>query len=166
MKHAAPMVALLLASGLAQAHTQARGTHISCDVGSKYSVSTHRRAFLFTQENKQPTEIGIGGGRLFIDGREETLTAADHQRLRQLETESQLLIPEVKRVVVEAVDIAFTALTEVARGLSNNPSATVSSLESAHRSVRREMSADPLAVFSEDAMSGMVKKKYSSMATE
>jgi hypothetical protein len=157
MKFAALSAALLLASGSVQAHSERHERHTGCDVDSRYSVDTYRRAFLFTDEDGNPTEIGIGGGRLFIDGKEATLTAADHARLRQMETEMQLLVPEMRKVAVEAVDIAFTALTEVARGLSNNPEDTVSRLESSHRRVRSEMTEKPLSVFNDEAMGDIVK---------
>lgn len=157
MKRAILPVALLLASGFAQAHSDTKGVHFSCDIGSRYSVDSYRRAFLFSQEQAKPAEVGIGGGRLFIDGKEASLSPADQQRMRQLDMEMQQLLPEVQRVTIEAVDIAFTALTEVARALSSTPQVTVSSLENAHQRVRREMSAKPLVVFNEDAMGGIIK---------
>jgi len=157
MKYAALAAALLLATSSAQARPDSNVRHEGCDIRSDYSVQTYRRAFLFTHDSRTPSEIGIGGGRLFIDGREVALTEADHQRLRQMEREMHLLVPEMRKVAVEAVDIAFTALTEVARGLSNDPQATVSRLESAHKRIRGEMNAKPLSVFNEDAMAGVIK---------
>lgn len=156
MKYAGLTLALLLASGAVQARSSHNG-HVSCDIGSGYAIDTYRRAFLFNQPGGQPAEIGIGGGRLFIDGKEQTLSPADHQRVRQLELEMQQMVPEVQKVTTEAVEIAFTALTEVARGLASDPQATVSSLESAHERVRAEMLAKPLAVFDKDAMADVVK---------
>ena len=155
MKYAGLTIALMLASGAAPAHAT-RDRHVSCDIGSAYAIDTYRKAFLFNQPGRQPAQIGIGGGRLFIDGKEQVLSAADHQRLRQLEMELQQMVPEVKQVTLEAVEIAFTALTEVARGLSSDPQATVSRLESAHQRVRAEMVAKPLAVFDRDAIAGVV----------
>lgn len=164
------VVAMLLASAAAQAdvndvakgatvHRDHRDVHIDmkCEIGSQYSVRPYRSAFLFERANGSPTEIGIGGGRLFIDGKEQTLDAPDHQRLTRMETEMRLLVPEMQKVIFEAVDIAFTALTEVARGLSSNPQETISSLEVAHRRVLGEMRSRPLAAFNEDAMVHIVK---------
>ncbi|MEO7251654.1 MAG: DUF2884 family protein [Arenimonas sp.] len=156
MKSVSLTIALMLASGGVHAHSS-RDNHVGCDIRSAYVIDTYRRAFLFNQPGRRPAEIGIGGGRLFIDGKEQTLSAADHQRLRQLELEMQQMVPEVKQVTLEAVEIAFTALTEVARGLSSDPQATVSSLESARQRVRTEMVARPLAVFDHDAMADVVK---------
>lgn len=157
MKRSILTAALLLASLSAEAHPDRPGRGDSCNVSSGYSVDTYRRAFLFKREDGKPGEIGIGGGRLFIDGREQKLSAADHERLRRLEGEMTALVPQIREIAIEAVDIAFAALTEVARGLSSSPRETVASLESAHRKVRSEMSAKPLSAFDEDAMASVVK---------
>jgi len=157
MKYAALAATLLLASSSVQAQRDKHDGRNSCDVSSRYSVSTHQRAFMFTQDDRKPAEIGIGGGRIFIDGGEAKLSAADHQRVRQLEAEMHDLIPEVRRVTAEAVEIAFAALSEVARGLASDPQATIARLESAHQRVRREISAQPLTAFNDDAMEAVIK---------
>lgn len=166
MNRAALTTALLLATGLVQAHSTDKDSHSSCDVSSDYSVSTYRSAFVFSQEKRKPAEIGIGGGRLFIDGKEATLTAADHARLREMEGEMKLLIPEVREVTTEAVDIAFTALTEVARALASNPKATVAKLETEHARVLREINEKPLALFNDDAMEDVVEPIISEYVPE
>jgi prefoldin subunit 5 len=157
MKRAALATVLLLASSLAQAHANENDKHLSCEISSDYSVSSYRNAYVFTQDQGKPAEIGIGGGRLFLDGKEATLSDADHQRLRQMEAEMKALMPEVQQITVEAIDIAFTALTEVARGLASDPHKTVSKLESAHARVLKEMSDKPLALFNDDAMGDVVE---------
>ena len=163
MKHAAFAVALLpaallLASPPARADDSNRHQHIDhqCDVHSDWGVAMHRRAFVFTHKEHQPAEVGIGGGRLFIDGREQTLSAADHARLSRLEAEMQALVPQLREVVVQAVDIAFTALAEVARGLASDPQHTVADLQSAQQRVRAQMNARPLTALDGDAIAGVV----------
>lgn len=157
MNRAALTTALLLASGLVHANSGQDGKHVGCDVSSDYAVSTSRSAFLFTKEKGKPARVGLGGGRLFIDGKEATLTAADQARVVEMEGEMQKLVPEVKQVTVEAVDIAFTALVEVARALASNPKATVSELEKDHRRVLGEINANPLAMFNDEAMEDMIE---------
>jgi hypothetical protein len=166
MKHAMLFSTLMLASAGVQAHPDDHGRHLSCEVGTQYSVRPYRQAFVFRQDKGKPGEVGIGGGRLFIDGREARLTAADHERLRRFEAEGHQLLPQVQQITVEAVDIAFTALTEVARALASDPKATVASLEAAHRRVRAEMGARPLAVFDDDAMGDVVKPLVSEYVPE
>ncbi len=150
-------LALAGAASAASAHDPGQDNqHLGCNVGSDYSVRPVRRAFVFRQD-ALPHEIGIGGGRLFIDGREVVVSDADHARLREMEGELHALAPEVQQVATEAVDIAFTALTEVARELSADPGQTVASLEASHRQVMARMRSTPMALFDEDAMADVVQ---------
>lgn len=153
MKLAALAAALMLASLPVAAHDGSRvGHETHCDVHTDWSVKNHRLAFVFTREGGGPEEVGIGGGRLFIDGREQKLSAADHARLARMEAEMHALLPQVRTVVVEAVDIAFTALAEVARGLASDPSHTVSELETARRRLRSQLQERPLSAMDGDAI--------------
>lgn len=154
---AATVAVVAAASGPAQARSHPRNDrHIGCDVDSDYSVRPYRRAFLFTREG-EPREVGIGGGRLFVDGREVAVSAADRARLAGMESEMRALVPEMRHVATEAVDIAFDALTEVARGLSGDPGQTVARLEASHRQMRARMTRSDLALLNEDAMGDVVR---------
>lgn len=133
------------------------GVHVGCNVRSDYSVGMHRLAFVFSRDSGSPAEIGLGGGRLFIDGREQALSQSDHRRLGQMEAEMHRLVPEAEKITTEAIEIAFTALSEVARGLSSDPGRTVATLDAAHQRMRREMSSRPLAIFNDDAMGDVIK---------
>ena len=158
MKFQFSAVALLLASGAVHANTDRMNVQTnSCDVHSQYSVAPYRNAFLFTQADGKPAEIGIGGGRLFIDGKEATLVAADSERLRKMEAEMHALVPEVEKVTLEAIDIAFTALVEVARALSSTPDETVASLQASQRRLRGELRGKPLIIFNDDAIEGVIE---------
>ena len=157
MKAALIALALLLAAGAAQAHSTHDGVRLGCDVQSDYSVRPYRSAFLFSREGDHPSEVGIGGGRLFIDGKEITLGTADQARLRDMEAEMKVLAPEIEKVTLEAIEIAFTALTEVARGLSSTPDETVAGLERSHRQMMAEIRSKPMGVFNEDAMGGVIE---------
>lgn len=156
MKLQLSTIALLLASSAVQAHTDRTDIHTGCDVHSQYAVAPYRDAFLFTRDDGKPGEIGIGGGRLFIDGKEVTLADADHERLRRMEAEMHALVPEVEKISLEAIDIAFTALVEVARGLSNTPDKTIANLQDAQRRLRGELRGKPLVVFNDHAIEGII----------
>ena len=149
-------VALLLAGSPAAAHETSRVHNQSCDVHSDWSISTHRLAFVFTQKDHAPAEVGIGGGRLFIDAHEQKLSAADHARLARLEAEMHALVPQLREVVVQATDIAFTALTEVARGLASDPKTAVADLQVAQKRVHAEMEARPLTALDGDAIGRVI----------
>ena len=152
MKPAAIALALALAfaGAPAMAHSNINGH--KCDVHSDWSVRPHRLAFVFSQEGHQPGEVGIGGGRLFIDGREQKVSAADHARLSRMEAEMHAMLPQLREVAVQAVDIAFTALTEVARGLASDPQRSVADLEKARARVRAQMEGKPLSALDGDAI--------------
>lgn len=157
MKSALIPLALMLAAGTAQARSTHEGVHLGCDVHSDYSVRPYRSAFLFSREGAQASEVGIGGGRLFIDGKEIQLGAPDQARLLDMETEMKALAPEIEKVTIEAIEIAFTALTEVARGLSSNPDETVAGLERSHKKMMAEVRSKPMGAFNEDAMAGVIE---------
>ncbi|CAN5144848.1 YggN family protein [soil metagenome] len=151
----------LAVAGPAAASVTVQDSHrgnvrLDCDIGTNYNVRMARRAFVFSQDQARH-EIGIGGGRLFIDGHEVTISDSDHVRIAQMEREMHDLVPEVQKVAIEAVDIAFTALTEVARELSADPGQTVSTLEASHRRALAKMRQTPLAMFDKDAMRDVVE---------
>jgi len=157
MKPALTVLALatLFASAQASAHLNVNGHQ--CDVGSDWNVRMQRRAFIFSRDSHQPAEIGIGGGRLFIDGREQKLSEADHARLSRFEREMTETLPVLHDIVVEAVDIAFSALTEVARGLASDPKQAVADLQSARVRVRAEMQDKPLLAFDGNAIGKVIE---------
>jgi len=138
------------------AHEMEVHTH-SCNVDTDWSVRMHRRAFVFSREGHDPAEVGIGGGRLFIDGKEQQLSAADHARVSRIEKEMTDSLPLMHDIVVESVDIAFYALTEVARGLATDPKAAMADLQRAQVRVRAEMQNKPLAAFDGDAIGGIIE---------
>ena len=149
-------IALLLAAGQAAAHDR-EGVHVGCNAGSDWSVSSYRSAFLFTRDASPGREVGIGGGRLFVDGREVTLGSEDQRRIAGLESELRELAPELHDIGREAVDIAFTALVEVARGLSSTPNETIADLQQSRRRALADIDRDPLALFNGDAMAGIIE---------
>jgi hypothetical protein len=138
----------LLAAGAVQAHDT--GKNVGCDINSDYSFSTHGQAFVFEQKEAAPHHIALGGGKLFVDGREADLSEADRARLRQFEGEIRALLPEVQQVSREAIDIAFTALVEVAQTLSSKPAESVKKLKQAQALAQKELQGSPQRLFGRD----------------
>jgi len=150
-------LALLLAAGQSAAHDRTN-VHLGCDVGSDWSVAPYRSAYLFTRgEGSARTEVGLGGGRLFVDGKEVTLADADRTRIAGIEAELHALEPELRQVGREAVDIAFTALVEVARGLSSTPDRTIADLQQGRVRALADIDRQPMGVFNGDAIEGIVE---------
>ncbi len=98
------------------------GVNLNCEAQSPYQVSMSGQAFVFENNAGRNTHLVLGGGKLFINGKQATLTAADQQRVDAFETELRLLVPEARKVVSEAVSIAFDALSEVSITLSGDES--------------------------------------------
>jgi hypothetical protein len=156
MKRAALSLLLLAAlSGAAQAHDK----HVSCDVHSNYDLRLHGKAFVFTRDDGPAQHVAIGGGRLFVDGKEVTLSLEDRARVRRYESELNRLVPEAQHVVREATDIAFTALIEVARGFSQDGSnqQSLARLETARKQVHADLAAHPPILFDEDVGERVIK---------
>jgi hypothetical protein len=138
------MLALVLAP-LAQAKD------LECQVHSDYDLRMHGQAFVFTRNDGAARRVVIGGGHLYVNGREVVLNAADQQRVNAYETELRRLLPEARQVAIDGTDIAFTALAEVARGFADKgDDSMVGELEQAHRNLRAQLDRDPAFIFNGD----------------
>jgi len=116
MKRTLMVAALLFASASTFAGVDA------CDMDSDYDVALSPDAITFSRDEGSPRQVVMHDGHLQVDGREAELGSADRERVRQFEHDARALVPEVRAIALEAVQIAFTAMTEVARGLApDNP---------------------------------------------
>jgi hypothetical protein len=165
MKYSALALALLLACQPVAAKVVVNGDH-KCDIVSDYAVRMHRRAFVFARSEHVPAEVGIGGGRLFVDGKEAKLSEADRARVLRLEREMNALVPELREIVVSAVDIAFDALVEVARGLATEPGDTIAQLQRAQKKLHAELDARPLGALNGDAIGDTIAPVMSEFVPE
>src|SRR5687768_1865388 len=119
MKRLAALILLSAMAAGAQAHDDDHDG-VQCDVHSDYSMRMHGQAYVFTRDDGPGKHVAIGGGRLFVDGKEVALTRADRERVQRFESELDRMVPRAHEVVLEATDIAFSALTEVARGFAGD----------------------------------------------
>jgi hypothetical protein len=151
MKRAILATLLLAASaGLAQAHPHSDHT-VTCDMRSDYDLRLHGQAFVFTRDDGPAKHVAIGGGRLFVDGKEIALSLEDRARVRRYEAELGHVVPEAQGLAREAIDIAFTALTEVARGFAQDGGDTaLARLETARRRVHADLANGPALLFNDD----------------
>lgn len=116
------MTRTLLLAALVLAATPALAKVHACDMDSDYDVSLSADAITFTREQGSPREVVMRQGRLSVNGVEVALDAADRERVRIFEHDARALVPEVRAIALDAVEIAFAAMTEVARGLApDNP---------------------------------------------
>ncbi|MCQ4164016.1 DUF2884 family protein [Tahibacter harae] len=117
------MKRLLLAATLAFTFATGAqaGNHnlASCGLDSKYDVSLDGSGLQFTREDGKPARIVMNKGSLRIDGREVSLGEADRDRIAEYEATVRALIPQAKGIARDAVDIAYTAVSEVAAAFSS-----------------------------------------------
>jgi hypothetical protein len=143
-------LAVLFALSLGAAFT-AHAENLKCSFESDYSFSQQGRTLIFSKDSAPGKRIMIQDGRMVIDGKELTLGNEDKARVTEFENETRLLIPQVKEVTSEAIDIAFTALIEVSRGFNgeqNNP--TVKKLQNAQVVLRDSINKNPELIINND----------------
>jgi hypothetical protein len=131
------LVALLAAFA---APTYAHDRHdreLSCDLHSEYSLSFGPEALRFERDNGQ-RRIELRQGALLVDGRAVTLTPADREKLLKFEQEVRAMMPEVRAIALEALEIAYTAVAHVLRAFDDNGSAerSIARLEAEHKAAR------------------------------
>jgi len=116
----------------------AKDRNLQCDVNSDYDLSITPKSVILTRESGKtgtPKAIVMRQGRLFIDDRWVTLTPEDSKRIAQYEQEMRDTMPLAQQIGRDAADIAFTALGEVAAGLSSDPKRTRAQLDKARKDI-------------------------------
>jgi Protein of unknown function (DUF2884) len=108
---------LALACTLLIATPAFAGMH-ACEASSDYSLSFNDGSLAFRSDSAKPARVELRQGHLFIDGQEQPLTAADSKRIADFESGVRRLLPQVKEIALDAVDIAFDAVEAVAVGFS------------------------------------------------
>ena len=137
---------------LASFSAQAESTSFKCDFDSHYKFSQQGRTVIFSQDSAPGKRIMIQDSRLVIDDKELLLSMQDKQRVAEFENEMRLLIPQIKQVTSEAVDIAFAALIEVSRGLTaeQNNNDTIKILKNAQSALHRSIAKNPAQLINGD----------------
>lgn len=90
-----------------------------CGVSTPYNVLVDTGGIWLRQPGAVPAEIFFHKGELNIDRQPVAVSAADAQRLRQLESGTRQLVPAVAGVAGDVVDItfdAFAATVEIMSG--------------------------------------------------
>jgi hypothetical protein len=108
------VAALAMAGGAA-------AKEIRCDVDSDYDLGVTPRSVVLTRKDGTPKAIVMRQGRLFVDDQWVSLSADDSKRIAEYEKKVRAAMPLAAQIGRDAADIAFTALGEVASGLSSDP---------------------------------------------
>ncbi len=128
-------LSLLLLAGAAQATE----INVECNVESDYDFAITDKSVIFTRNTGTPKAIVMRQGRLFVDDRWVTLSAADSKRVADYEREARAVMPLARQVGLDAADIAFTTLGEVAAGFGSDPARTRAKLDKARKQLDRDL---------------------------
>lgn len=103
-------IALSLAAGSASA------SHCDLEFDSDYALRLDHGDLEFTSHNSQgPQKIRIEGSRVYVDGKELTLNAEQRARVADFSENVGALAKDAAGIGLEGVEIAYVAVTEVAK---------------------------------------------------
>jgi len=131
---------LSMACGSAFAGGHIGSGNMRCDVESDYDLTLNERSLILTRRHGTPKAIVMRGGRLFVDDEWVKLDAADSQRIAEFEKGTRATMPLAQAIGRDAADIAFTALGEVAAGLSSEPRAAQAKVAKARAQIEARLS--------------------------
>lgn len=118
------------------------GINADCDVHSDYDFALTPKSVVLTRKGGDaPHTVLMRQGRLFIDDRWVSVSAADRDRLIEYERKARATMPLAQRIGRDAADIAFIALGEVAKGMSSDPARTDAKLKTAHAELDRQLAS-------------------------
>ncbi|WP_205393319.1 DUF2884 family protein [Xanthomonas hydrangeae] len=112
---------LLLAACSAQAETaKPQVSSQQCEVRTSYDVLADSGGIWLRRKQGVPREIFFHGGELNVDRQPQPVSAADAQRLRDIEHGARTLMPAVTDIARSVVDITFDALAGVVQMLTGS----------------------------------------------
>jgi hypothetical protein len=89
----------------------------TCGASSSYDVDVGARMLRFERAAPPPQRIELGEGRLRVDGVDASPDAAMRTQLVEFEQGVRALLPRVKRIAGDGVDLAISALRTEAAAL-------------------------------------------------
>lgn len=130
-------------SNMAHAGIDLQGA--DCGLHSDYSMSVKPDALVFTRKDGAPREVVIAAGTLRVDGQVVELGKADRERVLGIEHGVRDVLPQVREIVHDAIQIAFDAVTEVSGAFAKDAQAARASAERLARTaadIRRQIDAN------------------------
>ncbi|AVP99853.1 hypothetical protein C7S18_22925 [Ahniella affigens] len=107
---------MALAISLSLAAGTASAGHCELDFDSDYALRLDHGDLEFTShDNQGPQKVRIEGSRVFVDGKELSLSAEQRARVADFSQNVGALARDAAEIGLEGVDIAYVAVTEVAK---------------------------------------------------
>ncbi|WDS34712.1 DUF2884 family protein [Pseudoxanthomonas sp.] len=91
-----------------------------CGLSTPFNVLVDSGGVWLYREQGVPKEIFFHGGELSVDRKVRQVTAADAQRLWQMEDQARALMPQVAGIARDAIGITFDALSSVVEALTGS----------------------------------------------
>lgn len=115
MKYHLSAIAFAVASLLPFGAANAGHFHNDCDVDlhSNYDLRIGTDGLSFAPDSGGGAKIRVDAGRLFVDGREVAVSAADRERLARFEDEVLGIREEAIGIAIEGIELGLTAVREV-----------------------------------------------------
>lgn len=111
------ILALMLASA---AGVRAQDLANVCHASSSYDLTVARDGLLFDRAAPAPRRIQLHAGLLTVDGMAVNLNAEDHDRLALFEQQLRAVVPRVRNVAANGVDLAIKAVRAETTSLGPN----------------------------------------------
>jgi len=111
-RFAAAFVLLLSAAPLS-----AQDLATTCHATSSYDLTLNADSVIFDRATPAPTHVELQHGLLFTDGRSVRLNAEDHDRITLFERDLRDLVPRVRTVARNGVDMAVQAVRAESAGM-------------------------------------------------
>lgn len=107
-------------AALATGHVAHAKVH-GCSIDSHYDLNLSAGSLDFTQDSAYGhAKVRISGDRLFVDGKEVALSSEDRRRIGDFDHNVRALVPQVRAIAIDAVGIAFDAVTRVAETFADD----------------------------------------------
>ncbi|HEY6940058.1 DUF2884 family protein [Dokdonella sp.] len=162
--------AAVAVAGLGVAHAGIDLHGADCGLHSDYSMAVKPDALVFTRTGGSPGEVVIANGTLRVDGRVVALGAADRERVLGIEHGVRDVLPQLREIVHDAVQIAFDAVTEVSGAFAKDAEAARASAERLARTaadIRRQIDAnDSLAAWKGKELDRLVDQAVGTLVAE
>lgn len=163
--------AAVLATGavsVAHAGLDLRGA--DCGLHSDYSMTVKPDALVFTRRDGAPAEVVIAGGALSVDGHALALGKADRERVLGIEHGVRDMLPQIRGLVHDAIQIAFDAVTEVSGAFAKDADAARASAERLARTaadIRRQVDAnESLTAWKGDELDRLIEQAVGTLVAE
>jgi hypothetical protein len=116
-KLAMRLTSLFLLSMLCLSPSYAQDLAATCHASSSYDITVKTDSLMFDRPSPAPFHVDLRSGDLRTDGKTVSLNAENQDRLALFERQLRALVPQVRRVAQNGVDMAVQGMRAEADGM-------------------------------------------------